>query len=122
MFVGLIKDKTMKNYKMGSVKMMMEKNGFPKGLILKRELTLRECKYILDKLLGIDLLEREDFYDDEEYRDQMNNYKDTVNAWLKGDAADYSIAEFSYDYQFAQLGLMNMIPIVAYLKKKGIIE
>lgn len=112
----------MKKYNLGTVKMTMETNGFPKGLILKRELTLRECKYILDRLLGIDLQTRECFYDDEEYQNQMHEYKETVNAWLKGEADDAAIAEFMYDCQYEQLGLMNMIPIVSYLKKKGIIE
>lgn len=106
----------------GTVKMTMETNGFPKGLILKRELTLRECKYILFQLLGIELQTREDFEFYEEYKDAMNNYRETVNAWLKGEADDDSIAEFAFDCSDEQLGLMNMIPIVAYLKKKGVID
>lgn len=34
----------MKKYNLGTVKVEMEANGFPKGLILKRELTIRECR------------------------------------------------------------------------------
>lgn len=112
----------MKKYNLGTVKMTTDANGFMKGLILKRELTLSECKYILWKFLFIELQTREDFCFDEEYRDQMNNYKETVNAWLKGDVDDDSIAEFAFDCSDEQLGLMNMIPIVEYLKKKGVID
>lgn len=48
-----------KRYNIGTVGMTMETNGFPKGLILKRDLTLRECKHILGNLLGIELFTRE---------------------------------------------------------------
>ena len=57
----------MKNYNIGKIKMTMETNGFPKGLILNRELTIRECRYILKTLLGINISIKEDFYDIEEY-------------------------------------------------------
>ena len=111
-----------KNYKIGSVKMTMETNGFPKGFILKRDLNLREAKHILRDLLGIELRTIEDCYDNEEYQDQNKEYLDTVNRWLKGELEDDSIADFAFDCSDEQLGLKNMIPIVAYLKKKGIID
>lgn len=80
-----------KRYNVGTVGMTMETNGFPKGFILKRDLTLRECKHILGNLLGIELFSREDCYDNEEYQDKMSEYRDTVNAWLRGDAEDSAI-------------------------------
>lgn len=111
----------LKNFNIGAVKMTMETNGFPKGLILKRDLTLRECKHILGNLLGIELFTREDSYDNEEYRDKMDEYHDTVNAWLRGNADDFSIMEFAFDCSDEPIGIMNLIPIICYLKKKGII-
>lgn len=110
-----------KNFNIGTVKMTMESNGFPKGLILKRDLTVRECKHILGNLLGIELSTREDCYDNEEYQDKMDEYRDTVNAWLRGDADDSAIMEFAFDCSDDPIGIMNLIPIICYLKKKGII-
>lgn len=110
-----------KKFNIGTVKIMMETNGFPKGFILKRDLTLRECKHILGNLLGIELFTHEDFYDNEEYRYKMDEYRDTVNAWLRGDADDSAIMEFAFDCSDEPIGIMNLIPIICYLSKKGII-
>lgn len=98
----------------------MESNGFPKGFILKRDLTVRECRYILYSLLGINIATKDDL-DDEEYREQNEEYVQTVNAWLRGETDDSVIIEFAFDCSDEPLGLMNMLPIVAYLQKKGII-
>lgn len=98
----------------------MESNGFPKGFILKRDLTVRECRYILYSLLGINIATKDDL-DDEEYREQNEEYVQTVNAWLRGETDDSAIIEFAFDCSDEPLGLMNMLPIVAYLQKKGII-
>lgn len=111
-----------KNYKIGSVKMTMETNGFPKGLILKRELTVREARYILYTLLGINILTLDDCDDTGHYKEENETYRDSVTRWLRGEMDDEAIADFAYDCSDEQLGLMNMIPILAYLKKKGIID
>nr|DAN35904.1 MAG TPA: hypothetical protein [Caudoviricetes sp.] len=109
-----------KIYSIGKVKLTMESNGFPKGFILKRDLTVRECRYILYSLLGINIATKDDL-DDEEYREQNEEYVQTVNAWLRGETDDSAIIEFAFDCSDEPLGLMNMLPIVAYLQKKGII-
>lgn len=110
-----------KNFNIGIVRMSIKTNEFPKGLILKRDLTLRECKYILGNLLGIELFTHEDFNDNEEYQDRMNEYCDTVNAWLRGNVDDSAIMEFAFDCSDDPIDIMNLIPIIQYLKKKGII-
>lgn len=38
-----------------------------KGLVLKRELTTAECRYVLKKILDINIYTREDVVDEEEY-------------------------------------------------------
>lgn len=76
----------MESYNLGIIKMTTGKVG--KGLILKRELSLDECKYILSEIFRFESYTLEDFYDEEEYQEQMDEYKDTVNAWLKGDCED----------------------------------
>lgn len=110
-----------KRFNIGTVKLSMEANGFPKGFILKRDLSLSECKRILRNLLGIEIQTREDFGDNEEYQDRMNEYCDTVNAWLRGDTDDSAIMEFAFDCSDDPIGIMNLIPIICYLQKKGII-
>lgn len=55
----------MESYNLGIIKMTTGKVG--KGLILKRELTTAECRYILKKILDIDICTREDVINEEEY-------------------------------------------------------
>lgn len=47
-------------YNLGIVKMTTGESG--RGLILKRELSLDECKYILSEIFEIKLYIREDLY------------------------------------------------------------
>ena len=52
----------------------------------------------------------------------MDEYKDTVNAWLKGDCEDQYIADlFCVNYLENYLGIMNMVLIIDYLKKLSVI-
>ena len=100
-------------YNLGIVKMTTGESG--RGLILKRELSLDECKYILSEIFGIKLYIREDFDDEEEYQEQMDKYKDTINAWLKGDRDDQYILDSYMSYLENSLGMMNMVLIIDYL-------
>ena len=43
-----------KKFDIGTVKIEMQSNGFAKGLILKRDVSLRECKHIMKNILGFD--------------------------------------------------------------------
>lgn len=106
-------------YNLGIVKMTTGKVG--KGLILKRELSLDECKYILSEIFRFESYTLEDFYDEEEYQEQMDEYKDTVNAWLKGDCEDQYILDSYMSYLENSLGIMNMVLIIDYLKKLSVI-
>lgn len=106
-----------KTYKIGEIKLKISSNGYPCGFFLKRRLNLRECKYILDKLLGIVVNTRDCFYDKEEYDDYNQEIEDTVNEWLNGNLEDESIAEFAEDCSDDQLGIFNMFPIAMYLLK-----
>jgi hypothetical protein len=114
--------KNKKKFKLGVVEITTRANGFPKGLILKRKVTTQEAKYILGALLVFVLATRDDFDCVSDYRDRLTEYTNTVNLWLKGGLDDDSIAELSCECSEEQLGLMNMIPILDYLKKKGVIE
>lgn len=109
----------MESYNLGIIKMTTGELG--RGLILKRELSLDECKYILSEIFGITLYTREDFDDEEEYQEQMDKYKDTINAWLKGDRDDQYILDSYMSYLENSLGIMNMVLIIDYLKKLSVI-
>lgn len=106
-----------KTYKIGEIKLKISSNGYPCGFFLKRRLSLRECKYILNNLLGIVVNTRDCFYDKEEYDDYNQELEDSVNEWLNGNLEDESIAEFAEDCSDDQLGIFNMFPIAAYLLK-----
>ena len=106
-----------KTYKIGEIKLKISSNGYPCGFFLKRRLSLRECKYILNNLLGINLAIRDCFYDKEEYDDYNQELEDSINEWLNGNLEDESIAEFEADCYPGQLGIFNMFPIAAYLLK-----
>lgn len=80
-----------------------------------------ECKYILSEIFGIKLYIHEDFDDEEEYQEQMDKYKDTINAWLKGDRDDQYILDSYMSYLENSLGIMNMVLIIDYLKKLSVI-
>lgn len=112
----------MKTFVLGNIKTEMHPNGFVKGFILKRELTMQECRYIMKAFLGINIATRKDMYSAEDWSDYNQGLTKTVNNWLKGDSDDASIAKYAYDCADMQLGLMNLIPIICYLKKKNIID
>jgi hypothetical protein len=106
---------------LGKVKLVMHDNGFPKGFILKRRATLRECRYIMYELLGINIATREDFELQDEYTDYNKDLCKDVNDWLEGNLDEDAIAQYAYDCSDEQLGMHNMLIITSYLQKKGII-
>ncbi len=113
----------MKTYKLGDTKMVMENNGSIKGFPLKRELDYREAKYVLDALLGFNILTSEDFEYISEYKDYREGLTKDVNNWLKGDADDFVIKEYAYDMSSDEVTWgFQLIAVIDYLKKKKIID
>lgn len=106
-----------KTYKIGEIKLKFSSNGYPCGFFLKRRLNLKECKYILNNLLGINLAIRDWFDYKEEYDNYNQEIEDTFNEWINGNLDDESIAEFEAECYPGQLGIFNMFPIAAYLLK-----
>ncbi len=101
--------------------MDMENNGFPCGLILNRKVTVREARYIMFNLLGINIWVREDCETNEEYKEYNDELTNVVNSWLVGEYDDNILMDYAGDCSDEELGLKNMIPILNYLKKKNII-
>lgn len=106
-----------KTYKIGEIKLKISSNGYPCGFFLKRRLNLRECKYILNNLLGINLAIRDWFNYKEEYDNYNQEIEDTFNEWINGNLDDDAIAEFEAECYPGQLGIFNMFPIAEYLLK-----
>lgn len=111
-----------KTFNIGSVKLNLESNGFPKGLILKRDLTVKESRYIMYHLLGININTINEYDDKEEYKEYNDELTNSVNSWLRGDIDDEIIMEYAYDCSDEPMGIMNLIPIICYLKKRDIID
>jgi hypothetical protein len=107
-------------YNLGIVKMTTGESG--RGLILKRELSLDECKYILSEIFGIKLYTREDFDDEEEYIEQNLEYQKVVNKWLKGECSSKDVDYFRIIWDDRKIDIIDLIPILAYLKKRKIID
>ena len=59
----------MVNINLGKIKCIGTSKNRIDGLVLKRNVTIREAKYILVNILGIELLTKDDFEDLEEYQE-----------------------------------------------------
>lgn len=112
-----------KKFDLGVVKLEMQSNGFAKGLILKRDVSLRECKHIMRNLLGVELNDRDCFCELWEYKEYNDSLVRDVNNWLKGNFEDTALMqEYALDCCDEPIGIMNLVPIIKYLKTKDIIE
>ena len=121
-FKNIVKKMAKKKFNVGTVVMKLQDGDcVPKGLVLKRDLTVRECRHIMRNLLMIEINSEEDCYDSDEYKEYNSELKRVVNDWLRGEEEDYSIMEYAYDCSDEPIGIMNFIPILMYLKKREII-
>lgn len=110
------------NINLGKIKCIGTSQNRIDGLVLKRKVTIRESKYILANILGIELQTKEDFEDLEEYQEQNQEYARAVNNWLIGEIDDTAIMEFAWDCSDEPIGIFNLIAIISYLKKRDVIE
>ena len=112
-----------KKFDVGIVKMDLLPNGFVKGFALKRDASVRECKHIMKNILGIDFFDRDCFEDQSEYKEFNENLVHDVNAWLRGEFEDTALMEeYAPDCSDEPIGVMCLVPVIPYLKKKGIID
>ena len=109
-----------KTFKIDIIQMTMEKNGFPKGLILNRELDFNECKHLMEDILGIFLCNVSDFFDIEEYNEYCDELVENVNDWLRGECDDgYLSSQYAY---CDDIGTMNIIPVIDFLQERNILK
>lgn len=107
-------------YNIGKIKCRVLDKNVVEGFILKRDVTVREAKYILSTILGFYLQERDDFEDEDAYRFQNSIYANIVNQWLRGQVGDATIMEYAWGCRNS-IGIFNMIPLIKYLKSRNII-
>lgn len=108
------------NINLGKIKCIGTNKNHIDRLILKRKVTIKEAKYILTNIFGIELLTKGDFENLKEYQEQNQEYTRVVNNWLIGKADDTAIMEFAWDSS-EPIGIFNLISIIYYLKKKNVI-
>ena len=108
------------NINLGKIKCIGTNQNRIDGLVLKRKVTIKEAKYILTNIFGIELLTKGDFENLKEYQEQNQEYTRVVNNWLIGKADDTAIMEFAWDSN-EPIGIFNLISIIYYLKKKNVI-
>ena len=109
------------NINLGEIKCIGTNQNCINGLVLKRKVTIREAKYILVNILGIELLNKDDFENLENYQEQNQEYTRVVNDLLIGKADDTAIMGFAWDSD-EPIGIFNLISIIYYLKKRNVIE
>lgn len=115
----------MKKYNIGTVKLTMENNGFPKGFALKRDPTVKEAMHILQSILGFANDDYKDWFDDEiERQDYRKQCRFILTEFLKGDCDWNCLCNETQCYDDDEMGFpwASAFPLVAYLKQKGIIE
>lgn len=112
----------MKIVNLGKIKCIETSQNHIDGLVLKRNVTIREAKHILINILGIELQTKDDFEDLEEYQEQNQEYARVVNDWLVGKSDDTAIMEFAWDCSDEPLGMFNLISVLGYLKKRNVID
>lgn len=113
---------TTKTFDIGIVTTLLTLDNYPKGLVLKRELTIAECRYILKKILDIDICTREDIINEEEYTEQNLEYQKVVNKWLRGECSSKNIDYFRIIWDDRKIDIIDLIPILVYLKRRKIID
>lgn len=113
---------TTKIFNIGTIITSLTLDNYPKGLVLKRELTIAECRYILKKILDIDICTREDAIDEEEYTEYNLEYQKVVNKWLRGECSSKNIDYFRTIWDDRKIDIIDLIPILVYLKRRKIID
>lgn len=90
------------------------------GFVLKRDATTEECRYIMSSIFSIVLDNAEDYDNVEEFKEYNKDVTDIVNSWLVGEVDDSFISDYTDTYFFS-VRIIDLIPLIIYLKKCDII-
>ena len=110
-----------KTFKTGTIQMTMEKNGFPKGLILNRNLDFDECKYVMKCMFGVEISNSTDIlFDLIPYSEYCDAFIKKVNKWLKGEIDDFEVeSQYAFGYS---ISVMHIIPVIEFLRERNILK
>src|SRR5574344_809476 len=115
---------TNKIFHLGDVNVTLHSNGVVKGFKVKRLATIEEAREVIGNIFGIAIINSDDFGEDDEDLDDYDAYNMELtalfNEWLKGHCDDDAIMSY-FGYEYDQLGLFNLLPLIMYLKEKEII-
>lgn len=99
-------------------------NPYMRGLLMKRDLSVREACHIYRNILLFDLnISLCDFDNMEEKNDFYKGITNAMNAYIKGDASYSTLCDTTYCYDDDEDGvsIAAHLKLVEYLQKKGVI-
>lgn len=109
----------MRTFNLPKVRITSYDNGFPKGFVLKREVTTKEAMHILNDILGIDTKAYKAECDDkEDWKKFVEDVTENINKWLIGDVDDsYILSEYVIETADEPFGVILCVPLLYYLDK-----
>lgn len=108
------------------MELIMQKNGFCKGIKIKRKPTWEETIYCLTEILGFNLDYLEDLSSDDIYFEEFNERKDEIHEtfinFITGDCDWYGLCQDIFceeDNDDFTLGIF--VKLIQYLEEKEIV-
>lgn len=101
-----------------------ENNPYMRGLVMKRDVTVREACHIYRNILLFNLdLSLCDFEDKEERDDFYKDITEKMNLYIKGDVDFGSLCDATYCYDDDDEGVSigAHLKLVEYLQKRGVL-
>ena len=108
------------------MELIMQKNGFCKGIKIKRKPTWEETIYCLTEILGFNLDYLEDLSSEDIYLEELNERKDEIHEtfinFITGDCDWYGLCQDIFceeDNDDFTLGIF--VKLIQYLEEKEIV-
>lgn len=97
-------------------------NNIPSGVVMKRDVTQREARHILENILGFNITDEIEGLEPDEREDFRNEYTDVINKYIKGEADWPYLCEACCCYDDVDcISYAPFLWMVSYLQEKGII-
>ena len=116
--------KNTEKYKLHTVTLNMEENGYCCGVKPKRDATVHEAFEALEKCLGFNMELFCSEMDDDEYEDYQEDVRETFNDFIKGNADMYQLCnavQSTENFSDDSFYLGVFVHLLCYLTEKGII-
>lgn len=113
----------MKELNIGSVGVNLNDSDRIHGLVLKRELTLKESQYVMGNILGVPLKTRKVFDDIFDWNVYKGTLMKCTNSWLEGSMdLDSAACCVMSECMRTSFNMMNFLLVVDYLKRKDVLD